>query len=581
MRCCAPRALPCAGRADGAAGELVTQRAGPALDNAACLRKRKKYLSQGLYAFLAGRTKGCSTTRSATHSAIVIKKILPLPMYNGVALMDNVRDFKLPWNLFATSSNACRPLGWKCIKKNIYDKEKVKPIVRPKCNCKQDSECKEGCLNRALFYECDDVTCALDNPKECTNRAFQRYTEKRLEGKLSSLNVEVVWTGKCGYGLRSLRDFDPGSLVVEYCGEVIEKSELFCRINGIYKNFQNYYFLNFNAGLVLDAGLKGSEARFINHSCQPNCKIEKWYVHGIPRIGVFVGEAGLSAGEDITYDYNFRKVEIQSGALVFTESTQEEIKENDIKFQLRYAPFFMKKKKDTEICDQQSRVNPFDPPEPLLYVQDIGNDYCIILNKFPIVPKHFLLITKEFRKQTEGLSINDIVAIFECLNSMKDKHIAFYNSGPQSGASQPHKHIQFISFKESNISSLYPEDVLENTTHLNTPWSHPKIPFIHYIFPIASYSSPVDLINMFSELLSLTMKAIQVFETDKISYNFAMTKQWMFITPRTTESWNHISVNTVGMLGMFLVKSQEELNLVKNTGILKILKQLGVNKNEK
>lgn len=128
--------------------------------------------------------------------------------------------------------------------------------------------------------------------------------------------------GKCGYGLRSLRDFNPGSLIFEYCGEVIEKNELFCRMNTIYKDvqvnfpnyvkylfryFQNYYFLNFNAGLVLDAGLKGNEARFINHSCQPNCKIEKWYVHGIPRIGVFVGESGLFAGENITYDYNFRK----------------------------------------------------------------------------------------------------------------------------------------------------------------------------------------------------------------------------------------------------------------------------------
>ena len=45
----------------------------------------------------------------------------------------------------------------------------------------------------------------------------------------------------------------------------------------MYKELENYYFLEYAAGEVVDGCRKGTEARFINHSCDPNCHIEKWY----------------------------------------------------------------------------------------------------------------------------------------------------------------------------------------------------------------------------------------------------------------------------------------------------------------
>ncbi|KTW28904.1 hypothetical protein T552_01532 [Pneumocystis carinii B80] len=278
---------------------------------------------------------------------------------------------------------------------------------------------------------------------------------------------------------------------------------------------------------------------------------------------------------------NIRKTYVQAknlGALTFTESIQEKIQEDRINFQLSYVPF-IKKKENHNTSDQHIFIDPFDPPEPSLYIQNVGDEYFIVLNKFPIIPRHFLLVTKEFKKQTEGLLINDITVIWECLNSMKDRHLAFYNCGPQSGASQPHKHIQFISLKDNAVSTLYPDEIINIKNSVKNPWSHPKIPFIHYISPIVS-SSPKDLSDMFSKLLLFTTKASQTFKMDEISYNFAMTKQWMFMVPRVMESWNNISVNTTGMVGMLLVKSEEELNLVKNTGVLEILRQLGIDKNK-
>jgi hypothetical protein len=52
------------------------------------------------------------------------------------------------------------------------------------------------------------------------------------------------------------------------------------------------------------AGLCGSEARFLNHSCDPNCEIEKWNVLGEWRVGIFAKHP-IAAGQELTYDYNF------------------------------------------------------------------------------------------------------------------------------------------------------------------------------------------------------------------------------------------------------------------------------------
>lgn len=66
----------------------------------------------------------------------------------------------------------------------------------------------------------------------------------------------------------------------------------------------NYYFLSLEKGSVIDSGTRGSAARFVNHSCNPNCQMQKWYVGSVPRIGLFAAR-DIAAGEELLYDYNF------------------------------------------------------------------------------------------------------------------------------------------------------------------------------------------------------------------------------------------------------------------------------------
>lgn len=56
--------------------------------------------------------------------------------------------------------------------------------------------------------------------------------------------------------------------------------------------------------MIIDA-TTGSIARFVNHSCKPNCRMIKWIVSGQPRMALFAGDKPIMTGDELTYDYNF------------------------------------------------------------------------------------------------------------------------------------------------------------------------------------------------------------------------------------------------------------------------------------
>ena len=62
--------------------------------------------------------------------------------------------------------------------------------------------------------------------------------------------------------------------------------------------------MSFDQNMIIDA-TKGSIARFVNHSCKPNCRMVKWIVGGKPRMALFAGDNPIMTGDELTYDYNF------------------------------------------------------------------------------------------------------------------------------------------------------------------------------------------------------------------------------------------------------------------------------------
>lgn len=155
--------------------------------------------------------------------------------------------------------------------------------------------CGYECLNRMLLIECGPM-CPCG--QWCTNRRFQRRS-------YASHKISLFKTEMKGYGLRTIEPIRKGRFLVEYVGEVIDMDEL-ARRNKKYKREGNIhqYVMSLIHGTVIDSTIKGNWARFINHSCEPNCVAEKWLVNGEYRMGIFA-KRDLNADEEITIDYRF------------------------------------------------------------------------------------------------------------------------------------------------------------------------------------------------------------------------------------------------------------------------------------
>lgn len=86
--------------------------------------------------------------------------------------------------------------------------------------------------------------------------------------------------------------------------------------------------------------------------------------------------------------------------------------------------------------------NPFLPPEAALTVAALGPDHLVVLNKFPVIERHLLIVTRRFEDQSTALSHADFRALAALIAAAGG--LGFYNGGRIAGASQAHKHLQWI-----------------------------------------------------------------------------------------------------------------------------------------
>ena len=295
-------------------------------------RREKKYLASGLYAGQPRTFDGRLTeSKNKRKSTAVVEppkenKVLPLPMFGGERILKQGRDFKLPFDVFCPlPAGQPKPDEWKKVNKNVFVGDAAQAWRVSKfeehssCLCKPETGCDQDCMNRYMYYECDERNCNL-TAEQCGNRAFKALQQRVKKGGKYNVGVEVIKTVDRGYGVRSNRQFEPNQIIVEYTGEIITQEECERRMNTMYKNNevrqsnggdpqqliweQCYYLMLFDQNMIIDA-TRGSMARFVNHSCEPNCRMEKWTVGGKPRMSLFAGDRGIMTGEELTYDYNF------------------------------------------------------------------------------------------------------------------------------------------------------------------------------------------------------------------------------------------------------------------------------------
>ncbi|KAI3814700.1 hypothetical protein L1987_14344 [Smallanthus sonchifolius] len=206
-------------------------------------------------------------------------------------------EFKVDLTRKHTMMKNLEPPSYVHIKRNIYRIKNKGYDVDHSIGCTGCGShvCYEDCICRSQFISC---TSACKCSENCTNRPFQE--EKK---------VKVVMTQCCGWGVEAVEYIDKGDFIMEYVGEVINDAlceKRFWDMKG--QGITKFYVVAVRKDFNIDAKFKGNESRFINHSCDPNCPMEKWDVNWETRLGIFAAKS-IKPGEELTFDYGYEMYE--------------------------------------------------------------------------------------------------------------------------------------------------------------------------------------------------------------------------------------------------------------------------------
>ncbi|CAK1598526.1 unnamed protein product [Parnassius mnemosyne] len=137
--------------------------------------------------------------------------------------------------------------------------------------------------------------------KQFVHTKSSQYKKMKLEWRN---NVYLARSKIQGLGLYAARDLEKHTMVIEYIGEIIRSELSEIREKKYEAKNHGIYMFRLDERRVVDATLSGGLARYINHSCQPNCVAETVEVDRQLRIIIFA-KRRIARGEELAYDYKF------------------------------------------------------------------------------------------------------------------------------------------------------------------------------------------------------------------------------------------------------------------------------------
>jgi ATP adenylyltransferase len=255
---------------------------------------------------------------------------------------------------------------------------------------------------------------------------------------------------------------------------------------------------------------------------------------------------------------------LASGAMHSFECVLEFVEDAGVEFVLRIATKFPKGETAAGRAGDAPKLprDPFAEPEPALVVRDLTPTHRALLNKFSVLREHLLIVTREFEDQRSLVDVRD----FEALAiAMEDAEVlAFYNGGPEAGASQLHKHLQVVTLPLSPRHSI-PVDVL-----LARP--APQLPFRHAFARLepGQVSRPAAMAETYREL---HRKAGLV---PPQPYNLLVTHEWMLVVPRSRDRFEGISINSLAFAGSFFVRDAKHAHAIAAARPMSVLKSVAM-----
>ncbi|MEQ8752352.1 MAG: phosphorylase [Coleofasciculus sp. G1-WW12-02] len=274
---------------------------------------------------------------------------------------------------------------------------------------------------------------------------------------------------------------------------------------------------------------------------------------------------------------------LQCGALQPIATECKFVEQDGIRFLVRIASNLDRKDKDKKQqkkkkANSGKEFNPFLPYEEDLFVADISDTHLCLLNKFNVVDYHLLIVTREYEDQDNWLTLSDFQAMWAGLAEIDG--LAFYNGGKIAGASQRHKHLQLVPLPLiPEISKLPIEPAIASANFQGSIGRIPSFPFVHAITrfdpnwidsPDVAAKAILDAYHRLLDAVGMPHQGIK----QSAPYNLLATREWMLLVPRKQEEFESISVNSLGFAGALLVRNSQQMQLLKDSGPVTILKQV-------
>jgi sulfate adenylyltransferase (ADP) / ATP adenylyltransferase len=252
---------------------------------------------------------------------------------------------------------------------------------------------------------------------------------------------------------------------------------------------------------------------------------------------------------------------LASGALRPIETEPRFVENGGVEFLVRVASNMVRK--DRQAKREGVRPNPFLPYEEEMFVADISGSHVALLNKFNVIERHLLIVTREFVDQEELLDLTDFEALDLCLDEFPG--LGFYNGGTEAGASQPHKHLQLIPLPMSAQGPATPiEPLLTSSVGRGTIETLSTLPFSHAFVRLERTAErDLELYRGCLDRLGIRPPA---------PYNLLVTRDWMLVVPRSREHFGEISINALGFAGSLFVRDLSQLRSVQEAGPMAVLR---------
>lgn len=139
--------------------------------------------------------------------------------------------------------------------------------------------------------------------KSAPNQAL--VTEHMGIAASSKARTVVLRSDIDGLGVFATEDIPAGEMIIEYVGEMIRPSISDIREKKYCEKGIGCYMFEIVAGQIVDATMSGNAARYINHSCAPNCYSKTVSLENNRRVVVIFAKRRIQRGEELSYDYKF------------------------------------------------------------------------------------------------------------------------------------------------------------------------------------------------------------------------------------------------------------------------------------